>query len=60
MSVRVRRSRTSGTVMWVVQARKLCPHCGKRFGFGLYFLKPYQCRNCGQDVPEATTPPISV
>ena len=40
----------AGTIMWVIQARKICPHCGEMFGFSLRFLKPYECRNCGGDI----------
>lgn len=40
----------AGTIMWVVQARKHCPHCGEIFGFSLRLLKPYECRKCGGDI----------
>lgn len=42
----------AGTIMWVIQAQKLCPHCGKKFGFSLRILKSYECRNCGRDIRE--------
>ena len=42
----------AGTVMWLVQSAKHCPHCGQRVGLGLRLLKPYQCRNCGGDIRE--------
>lgn len=42
----------SGTIVWIIQARKVCPHCGKRFGFSFRIFKTYQCRNCGGDIRE--------
>ncbi len=42
----------SGTIMWIVQSRKNCPHCGKKFGLTLRLLRPYDCKKCGRDIRE--------
>jgi len=40
----------AGTIMWLVQARKHCPHCGQMFGYHFRILRGNQCRKCGGDI----------
>ncbi len=42
----------SGTVAWVMQAKRVCPKCGKLYGYGIRIVNANVCRYCGADFPK--------
>ncbi len=42
----------SGTVAWVMQAKRVCPKCGKLYGYAIRIVNANVCRYCGADFPK--------
>ena len=42
----------SGTVAWVMQAKRECPKCGRLYGYGIRIVNANVCRYCGEDFPK--------
>ena len=41
----------AGTGLYVLQARRRCPNCGKPDGFHLRITSADRCRHCGGELP---------
>ena len=41
----------AGTGLYVLQARRRCPNCGKPDGFHLRITSADRCRSCGAELP---------
>jgi hypothetical protein len=37
----------AGTTAWLVQARQVCPECGRRYGYRFRLVNAATCRHCG-------------
>ena len=42
----------SGTVAWVMQAKRECPKCGRLYGYAIRIVNANVCRYCGTDFPK--------
>lgn len=42
----------SGTVAWIMQAKRKCPECGQLYGYGIRIVNANVCRHCGADFPK--------
>ena len=41
----------AGTGIVIVQAKRICPHCGAKYGYHLRILNQNTCRKCGGEFP---------
>ncbi|MEM8744135.1 MAG: hypothetical protein AAGF14_05820 [Pseudomonadota bacterium] len=42
----------SGTVAWVMQAKRECPNCGRLYGYAIRIVNANVCRYCGTEFPK--------
>lgn len=42
----------AGTAAWIMQAKRVCPGCGRPYGYAIRIVNANICNKCGADFPK--------